>query len=188
VALMAKRVVGIGLTDGRLMWEVPFAPQGRDYNASTPIVVDQNIVYSGAGRGTHAIALAPSGTNYSAKEVWTNPNAVQFNTPVLKNNRLFGIAQNGDFFCIDAKTGGTIWTAQAPAGRSGFGSMVDAGAAVIALTPQSDLMVIDPLIDQFKTAAHYKVAESEVYATPVLIGPGIYIKDQDSVALWTVGP
>ena len=59
--------------------------------------------------------------------------------------------------------------------------MVDAGAAVIALTPQAELMVIDPLIDQFKTAAHFKVAESEVYATPVLIGQDS-IKDQD----WSV--
>jgi outer membrane protein assembly factor BamB len=186
VALTAERVVGLALTDGQLLWQVPFAPQGRAYNAATPLVVGQNIVFSGAGRGTRASTLGKDGSNYTVKDVWTNSNSVQFNTPVLNNKRLFGIAQNGDFFCLDAQTGNTIWTAPAPAGRSGFGSMTDAGAAVVALTPQAELQVVDSRSNEFKILGKYKVADSEVYATPILVNRSIYIKDQDSVMLWSV--
>ena len=36
VAMTAKKVVGIGAADGKLLWEVPFVVQGRAYNAATP--------------------------------------------------------------------------------------------------------------------------------------------------------
>ena len=38
VTLTPKKIVGIGVTDGKLLWEAPFPAQGRNYNAATPIV------------------------------------------------------------------------------------------------------------------------------------------------------
>ena len=44
VALTTKRIVGIGVTDGKLLWEAPFLSQGRAYNAATPIVEGQTVI------------------------------------------------------------------------------------------------------------------------------------------------
>jgi outer membrane protein assembly factor BamB len=106
VALTAKRLVGLALSDGKLLWESPFAPAGRAYNAATPIVEGTTVIIAGSGRGTKAVKIEKAGDAFSAKELWSNPdNAVQFNTPVLKGGLLFGLSQKGDLFCMDAKDG-----------------------------------------------------------------------------------
>ena len=78
---------------------------------------------------------------FAAKELWSNPdNAVQFNTPVLKGGQIYGLSQNGVIFCLDAKEGKTLWTANA--GGRGFGSVVDAGPVLLAQAwPEPVLLV-----------------------------------------------
>ena len=71
-------------------------------------------------------------------------------------------------------------------GRSGYGSIVDVGPALLGLTPTGELIAFQPQGDAFKELARYKVAEGGTYAYPVPAGNGIYIKDQDNVTLWTV--
>lgn len=182
-AMTAKKVVGLGLTDGKLLWEVPFAVVGRAYNAATPIVDGQTLIFAGSGRGTKAVKIEKSGEGFAAKELWSNPdNAVQFNTPVLKSGKLYGLSQKGELFCLDEQTGKTLWTS--PMGGKDFGSIIDTGSALVALTPQGKLTVFEPSDKEYKELASYKVADNETYAQPVLAGNGIYIKDQDSVALW----
>jgi outer membrane protein assembly factor BamB len=185
LALTAKKVVALNLDDGKLLWEAPFVPPNRAYNAATPIIDGSTFFYSGAGRGTKAVNLVKDADAFVAKDLWSNTNAVQFNTPVLNNGLLYGLAQNGDLFCINTHDGRTAWTEPALAGRSGFGSIVDAGTVLMALTPQSQLIVFQPSDKAFQKLASYKVAETEVYAYPVLSKNGVYIKDQDSLALWT---
>ncbi|MDB6031080.1 MAG: qgdA [Verrucomicrobiales bacterium] len=68
----------------------------------------------------------------------------------------------------------------------GYGSLVDAGKAILALTPSSQLVVLEPSGKEFKKLASYKVAESQTHAYPVASGNRIFIKDKDSVILWTV--
>ncbi|NQT37685.1 MAG: PQQ-like beta-propeller repeat protein, partial [Planctomycetes bacterium] len=38
VTLTEKSIVGVGLADGKLLWQLPIEPQSRNYNAATPIV------------------------------------------------------------------------------------------------------------------------------------------------------
>ncbi len=184
-AMTAKKVVGLSAGTGKLLWEVPFPVPGRAYNAATPILNGSTVIYAGAGRGTRAAAIEKAGEKFTAKELWSNPeHAVQFNTPVLKGGALYGISAKGDLFCLDAKTGKTLWNA--PVGGREFGSVVDAGAVLMALTPQAELTVFEPSGTEYKKIASYKVAGNEIYAHPVLAGSGIYIKDQDSLSLWTL--
>ncbi len=184
VALTAKKVVGIGVADGKALWEMPFAPEGRAYNAATPIVDGQTVIYTGSGRGARAVRIEKTDAGFTAKELWSNPdNAVQFNTPVLKDGRLYGISQKGDLFCIDAREGKTLWTAQM--GGRGFGSVVDAGAVLLALTPQGELTVFEPGGKEFKKLAAYAVGV-DTYAHPIAAGPGLFVKDKETLSLWTV--
>lgn len=185
VAMTAKKVVALRLTDGKLLCETPFVPQQRAYNAATPIVENEVVYYSGSGRGTKAAKLEKSGEGFAFRELWTNADAsVQFNTPVLKTGRLYGIAQNGTLFCLDARDGKTLWTAQF--GGRDFGSVVDAGDVLLAMTPQSELTVFEPSDREYKKVASYKVAQTDVYAHPVLAGNRLLVKDQESVALYIV--
>ena len=184
VTLTAKKIVGIAVTDGKLLWEQPFAGQRMAYNAATPIVDGQTVIYAGSGRGTKAVKIEKTGDGFAAKELWSNPdNGVQFNTPVLKGGQVYGVSQNGAVFCLDAKDGKTLWTTTL--GGRGFASIVDAGSVLLALTPQGDLVVFEPSDKEYKKLASYKVG-SDTYAYPIPAGKGVYAKDKEAVTLWAV--
>ncbi len=212
LATTDSKIVGLGVADGKVVWETPFAVQGRGYNAATPIVTGSKVIYSGSGRGVTAVELEPSGGTLSAKELWKNSdNSVQFNSPILKDGHVYGLSAGNDLFCVNANDGKTAWkaplnppaaaeTAAAPStgaggrggrggmrgGGGGFGSLVDAGAVLVALTPASELVVFEPNPKAYAELARLKVAGTPTHAAPVLSGKRIFIKDQDSVALLTL--
>ena len=102
---------------------------------------------------------------------------------MLKGSQIYGVSQNGVLFCLDAQNGKTLWTTEL--GGRGFGSIVDAGAVLLALTPKGDLTVFEPSDKEFKKLTGYKVTETETYAYPVPAGKGLFVKDKDAVTLWT---
>lgn len=71
-------------------------------------------------------------------------------------------------------------------GRGGYGSIVDAGSVLIALTPASDLVFYEPNQKAYKELARFKVAESPTYAYPVVAGRRIFVKDANHLTLWTI--
>lgn len=73
-----------------------------------------------------------------------------------------------------------------PMGLGGYGSLVDAGPDLVALTPGSELIVFQPTEKQYTQLAKLKVAQTPTYAYPILSGPRVLIKDQDSVVFWTL--
>jgi outer membrane protein assembly factor BamB len=235
-----QRIVAVNSADGKLVWETPYTVQGRGYNASTPIVNGQTLIYCGSGRGTKAVKIQKEGDKFVAKELWSNPEkSVQFNTPVVKNGVIYGLTGNNEFFCLNQNDGKTLWSAPGPGapdagprqpggarppaagqvapaerpapggagaqpsprpggpggrrggggmmgGGGGYGSIVDAGSVLLALTPSSQLVVFEPNDKEFKQIATYKVADSPTHAYPVASGNRLFIKDRDSVTLWTV--
>jgi outer membrane protein assembly factor BamB len=263
VAETEGRIVAVKAADGKVAWETPYAPAGRGYNASTPLVDGQTLIFSGSNRGTKAVRIEKEGDAYAAKELWHNPDAsVQFNTPVLKDGGVYGLSASNELFCLDAKDGKQLWTAPAPAaqggggfggprgggpggaggprgeqgdgpggegrrggsgqgqgqgqgqggpqgqgagerregrgpggpggpgggrggmrggrGGGGYGSIIDAGPVLIALTPASELVVFEPGAT-FKEVARMKVAPTQTHAHPVLSKNRLYVKDQNAL-------
>jgi outer membrane protein assembly factor BamB len=181
-----KRVVAINLTDGKLAWETPFVPSGMGgANVATPIVDGQTIIYTGVGRGAVAVQLEKQGDAFTAKQLWANTEtSPRFCTPVLKDGLLYGLGDKTGFYCINAKTGQTAWSE--PTARGGFGSILDAGSVLLALTPKAHLIVIQPGDKAYTEVASIKVADSDTYAQPVVAGNRLFIEDQNSVTLWTL--
>ncbi len=70
--------------------------------------------------------------------------------------------------------------------RGDHGSVVSAGKVLLGLTPSSELIVYEPNGDEVKELAKYKVSEKKTYAYPIPIGNRIYVKDDDSLTLWTL--
>jgi hypothetical protein len=54
------------------------------------------------------------------------------------------------------------------------------------LTPASELIAFEPSDKAYHELARIKVAETPTHAYPVVSGNRVFIKDQDSVTLWTV--
>ncbi len=186
VTLTEKSIVGVGAADGKLLWKLPFPVARRAYNAATPIIDGHTVIYTGAGRGAKAVKIEQQGGGFVAKELWSNPDlAPQYNTPVLKDGLLFGLSASGSLYCINTKDGSTAWTDTAKHGR-GFAAIVSAGSAILALSSTSELIVYKPDGKAYAEIAKYKVAETATYAHPVISGKRIFVKDKDSLAMWTI--
>jgi outer membrane protein assembly factor BamB len=182
-----KSIVGVDLADGKLIWKLPFLPQRRAYNAATPIVNGNTVIYSGAGRGTNAVKIEKQGEEFVISELWSNAElSVQFSTPVLKQDLLYGYTNTGSLFCIDALTGQTAWTDTIQHDRSGFAAILDVGPVIMALPSSSELIVFKPVKEEYSELAKIKIADKPSYATPVVAGSRIYIKDETTITLWKI--
>jgi outer membrane protein assembly factor BamB len=239
-------LVAVNTADGKVVWKIPYR-QGN-YNAATPIVDGQTLIFAGPGAGMTAVKFSKDGEDLKEQELWKYAdNSLIYNTPVLKDGKLFGLSTGNLLFCVklengEATTGWTAPIARPPAagamlpaggqtifaqqegergrgeqgagrgqggdergagqgqrrrgrgrgrgrGRSGggYGSVVDAGAVLLALSPAAELVVFKPSQEEFSEVTRYRVSEDgATYAYPIVSGNRIYIKDRDSVALWTV--
>jgi outer membrane protein assembly factor BamB len=217
IGMMKTKMVAVNAADGKLLWQAPFPVTGRGYNAATPIVDGQTLIYAGSSRGVTAMKFEMDGDKLVAKELWKNPDrsvSVMFNTPVIKDELIYGLSQTNDLFCINLKTGKTAWSAPIGAadpaggagkagggggkgkgkgggggmmgGTDGYGSIVDAGSVLLALTPGSQLVVFKPNDSAFTEQARIKVASSPTYAYPILAGNRLFVKDKDSVTLLAI--
>jgi outer membrane protein assembly factor BamB len=189
VAVTAKSVQGIGLADGKGLWTIPFTVSGMGYNASSPIVDGDTLIYAGQGRGIHAVKIAKQGDTFTAtNELWSASSvSPQFNTAVLKDGFLYGLTQQNALFCVNEKTGTVAWSNPGlPGSPAGYGSVVDAGSVLLAMTTASQLYVVQPTDKAFTQVASIKVADKPSYAYPVVSGNRIFIRDSDSVSLLTV--
>jgi outer membrane protein assembly factor BamB len=180
----------VALADGKTVWMGRYS-QGR-YNATTPIVIGETVIYAGEGRGITAERIFKQDDEYTSDYVWYNTdNSLQFNSPVLKDEVLYGFSNVDKLFCVNVESGETNWTADLPdgsrgSGRPGYGSVVDAGAVLLALSPAGNLVVFEADPKEYKQLAVYEVASRDTYAYPVLSGNRIFIKDRDAVTLWTL--
>ncbi|HEX8916763.1 MAG TPA: PQQ-binding-like beta-propeller repeat protein, partial [Humisphaera sp.] len=121
VAETSRSIVVLTAADGKLVWQTAFAPGGPpDYNAASPVVDGQTLIYGSNRRGTKAVRIEKDGDKFTAKELWTNPDkAVHFVTPVVKDGMIYGLTQGNELFCLDAKTGQSVWTQSLGGGGAG---------------------------------------------------------------------
>ena len=186
VTLTQKSIVGLGAADGKLLWQLPFAPQRRAYNCATPIVDGETVFVTGAARGTKALRIEKQADGFTAKELWSNAEvATQFNTPVLTNGLLFGLSNRSNLFCLNAQTGETAWVDTVQHGR-GFAAVLDAGSVILALPSGSQIIAFKPDAKGYEELARINVADTPTYAHPVVAGSRIFVKDQETVAMLTI--
>jgi outer membrane protein assembly factor BamB len=182
-----KSLVGLAASDGKVLWQTATPIQGRAYNAATPVVDGQTVIYTGGGKGTKAFKVEKQGDGFAAKELWSNEQTgTNFNTPVVKEGVAFGLSDRGNVFALDAKTGKTLWTSSEALGQRGFGSIVDAGSVLIGLGSTSDLVAFKPSDKAYEEVAKIKLSEAQTYGHPVLAGKNIFVQDQDGVAAFAL--
>jgi outer membrane protein assembly factor BamB len=161
------------------------------YQTGTPIIDGDVVICVGA-----AFAIGKTGDKLEAKQRWKERAPATYNTPVLKDEVLYGLggeaAKAGGgkgfgtkatkLFAQDAKTGAELWADKTPRGECG--AILDAGGVMLMLTSDSNLIAFKPDKDEFKEVAKYKVSDSPTWAMPIIDGKRIYVKDADSLILW----
>jgi outer membrane protein assembly factor BamB len=105
-------------------------------------------------------------------------------SPVLNGHCLFGMSHRnkGQFFCLDADTGKTLWTGDP---RQAYNSAIlIAGDLIFALTDTADLIVSKVTDNGANPIKKYSVSNTQTWAHPVIVGKSILIKDETSLTMW----
>jgi outer membrane protein assembly factor BamB len=186
VTLTENALIGVEVGKGKQLWKVAYKSR---YNSCTPVVDGQTVICSAPQAGTVAFKIEKQGDGFTAKELWKKSQAAGiYNTPVLKDGLLYGLATAGrgatNLFCMDALTGDELWTDKTA--RGDCGEVLDAGSVLLALTSDSNLIAFKPSKKEFAELARIKVAETPTWAYPIVTGNRVFVKDRDSVILWAI--
>jgi len=180
-----RGIVGLGLADGKLLFQSSFTA-GRYGNTVTPIADGDTLYFSGATTGMQAVRIEPDGEKFKLKELWKSDQAPHmYNSPTLKEGRIYGLTGSGrgssKLYCLDAKTGDVLWVDTATRGECG--AVLDAGSVLLALSSDTNLLAFKPSEKGYEEIAKIKVADSPTWAVPIVTGKRIFVKDRESLML-----
>jgi outer membrane protein assembly factor BamB len=180
-----RNLISLALADGHVLWRIPFTTE-YDQNTITPIVFGDLVIYSGINKAATAVRPSQSAGKWETPEVWQNADVPMYmSTAVESGGYLYGLTHRsrGQFFCVDARTGKTMWTTKGREGENA--AFMTAGALLMAITTEGELVVMRANPKQFDLIKRYTVADSPVWAHPAPAGSGIVVKDEQSLAYWT---
>jgi outer membrane protein assembly factor BamB len=183
VTFTESMLVGVAAESGQLLWKMPFSTS-YDQNAVTPIVNGDVVIFSGLDHPVKAVKVVRRGAAWAAAPLWENAEVASYmSTPVLVGGRLFGLShrKKGQLYCLDAATGRTVWLAEGRQGENA--SLVAAGGAVLALTTEGELLVVDPAAPAFSVLRRYTVADNAIWAHLAVTDDGVLVKDEKTLRL-----
>jgi outer membrane protein assembly factor BamB len=185
LVVTAKRVVGMTVEDGTLLWEYPWTTM-YEINSAQPIVTDSNHVFisAGYGHGSALLEISKDDNGFTARAAWENKNLKnRFNSSVLHQGFIYGFDE-GIFACIDARTGERKWKG----GRYGYGQVLLAGDHLIVLAEDGDLVLLKAAPDAHKEMARFSAIEGKTWNHPAIEGNVLLVRNAREMAAFNLAP
>ncbi len=188
VAVTKRTVSGVDAASGALLWSLPLVSP-YDQNAVTPVVAGDMVIVSALDQSTFAVRPARGADGkWTAAKVWdAKAFPMYMSSPVVVGDTLYGLTSRnkGQFFALDVKTGATRWTS--PPRQTESASITAAGGRLWCLTTEGELVVLKADPTAFAAVGKVDVAPSATWASPVLLGSQILVKDVDHLRLVRIG-
>jgi outer membrane protein assembly factor BamB len=181
-----QNIIGIWADNGIQLWKIPFTTEYVQ-NIVTPIRYKDLLIFSGINKGVFALRVGWRDNQWVTDTVWQNKEVSMYmNSPLLAGDLLFGLSHKnkGQFFCLDAATGKTLWTGDPRQGENA--AMLIAGDTIFSLTNDADLIITSVADKGSKVIRKYRVAESPTWVHPAIVGRKIVIKDETTLAVWSL--
>jgi hypothetical protein len=182
VSVTQSAIIGVSL-DGKVLWTYPF----RNNGAGTPVLYRDTIIIGGLDLGFVAIRPHRNGDGWIADAVWdTKAASTYFGTPVVVGAAVYGLSDkaSGQFFALDAASGKTLWLS--PPRQAAYAAIVKSDDLLFLLKDDGDLIVAQANRETFQPIKTYTVADSATWAQPVISGDRVFVKDAQSLTLWTL--
>jgi hypothetical protein len=179
-----RKLLGVDPVAGRVLWSVPFVTP-CDQNIVTPLVVGNRLLVSSLDKGTMAIELTRSGSEWVPRVAWhTTDVSMYMSSPVAASGKVVGLShrKKGQFFALDPATGKVQWLSEGARGENA--ALVAAGESLLILQGDGTLLVLPADAPGFTPIWKYQVSETATFAHPVPTRAGLLIKDEDGLALF----
>ena len=181
-----EHFVGVAAETGQLLWSRPFTTPSTT-TSQTPHLYDGDVIETGRGNGVTRFRIVREGNAWTTENVWhTDEVGLHLTNGVVVDGVLYGLSHlnSGQYFGLDLDTGEVLWTS-APR-QAENAAIVNAGTTILSLQNDAELVVLPSSRTGFEPVQRYEVAESSTWTQPTLAGNRVYVKDIESLTLWTV--
>lgn len=181
ITAATKRVRAYELETGKLIWECG----GLGTNVIPAPVVAKNVLYVMSGHrdpNLMAIQLGRKGDLTGTDAVlWENKRANSYTpSPVLHENRLYFVSDNGLLSCLNASTGAVLYQERLPNPYNFKASPVGVNGKLYLSTEEGDVLVMK-MGDKFEVLAINKMPDEIFIASPAVVDNSLYLRSQRSV-------
>jgi outer membrane protein assembly factor BamB len=187
IVFSQKHLVGVDAANGQLLWSAPFESRSTT-NSITPLVSGNMLIVSGQGKPLTSYLVANKGGKWVADLAWENAQlSMSFSNGVLVGDAIFSMSplNSGQFFWADVKSGKTLWAS--PPRQGANAAITRSGDLLFVLKDDGQLMIGKAAPGAaFEPIKSYTVATSATWAPPVISGNRIFVKDVDTLSLWTL--
>ncbi|MDC0273947.1 MAG: PQQ-like beta-propeller repeat protein [Planctomycetaceae bacterium] len=194
IVAVPYEVWGMNPKTGKLTW---YAECDLDGNVSPTIVAADGIVYAVGGRNGGMVAVKTGGKEDVTKShiLWSSRETTYVPSPILHDGKLYWVSDRGQAYCLDAKTGETVYRerlsgSSSSSGRGGsrgfYASVVLAGEYIYAVNRKGETSVYKPG-DEFKVEQVNSIAgdEGDFNASPAIANGQMFLRSDS--ALYCIG-
>ena len=181
-----ENFVGVSVATGELLWRRPYTTPSTT-TSQTPHVYQNDVIEAGRGNGITRFRVVREGNAWTTENVWhTDTVSLHMTNGVIVDDVLYGLSHlnSGQYFGLDLDTGDVLWTS--PPRQADNAAIVYAGTTIFSLEADAELVVFPSSRTGFEPVQRYEVATSATWAQPTLAGNRLFVKDVDSLTLWTI--
>ena len=186
ITFTQENLVGVAADTGQLLWSRPFTTPSTT-TSQTPQIYEGDVIQTGRANGVTRFRIVREGNAWTTEDVWrTDEVGLHMTNPVVVDGVLYGLSHlnSGQYFGLDLDTGEVLWTS-APR-QAENAAILNAGGTIVSLQDDAELVVLPSSRTGFEPVQRYEVAESATWTQPTLAGNRVYVKDVETLTLWTV--
>ncbi len=182
VVSASKKTRSYDAATGKLIWETA----GLGANVIPAPVAAGGLVFVMSGYrdpNLQAIRLGRDGDLAGTDAiVWKNDRGNSYTpSPVLHDNKLYMVTDNGMISCLNATTGEAFYRQQRlPKPYNFKSSPVGAGGNLYLATEEGDVVIVK-MGEKYEVVATNTLTDQTFIATPAIVGGSIYLRSQDTL-------
>ncbi len=175
-------------TDGKVLWEFPWAPRIQaSVSAAVPLIIEDQVFLSASyGAGAALLRFGISGPEvlWSGDDILSN----HYATSVQHRGLLFGFdgrqEQRCNLRCVDLKSGKILWSED----RFGAGTLMVVGGRLLILTERGELILAKASPDKFLPLARAQILGTDIRAHPALANGLFHARDKGTLGCFDLRP
>ncbi len=186
ITFTQENFVGVSVDSGTLLWSRPYTTQSTT-TSQTPRLYQGDVIESGRGNGITRFRVVREGNAWITEDVWHNDEvSMHMSNGVVVDGVLFGLSHlnSGQYFALDLDSGTLLWTSDPR--QADHASILNVGTTILSLEEDGELLVVPHSRTEFAPVQRYELADSATWTLPTLSGNRLFVKDIESLTLWTV--
>ncbi|MCA1641920.1 MAG: PQQ-like beta-propeller repeat protein [Acidobacteria bacterium] len=185
VFFTSRRAIGLGLSDGKLLWEYD-RPSNRTANVATPVARGNRVFISsdyGTGAGLVEIKADARGATVAQEIYFTKEMRNHHSSSILVGDHLYGFS-SGILTAMRFDTGEVAWRDRSV----GKGSLVYADGMLYAFSENGVVGLVEATPAGYSEKGRFRIQQGSLptWTHPVIAGGRLYLRDQDMIYAYDV--